>query len=232
MTSSTWHAVTPLQADVASALGAALRKLSHDINNSLVAGTSHLDLLTLRLPELRQAPELVTARQQLQRPRRVVAAALAALPGEVRERPRTATELADWWLGRGAEAGLATSGSLPLSGRWATPPATLALYQLLTNVAEAMEETRRLEEPLAPVPMLQILQTEQTLTLRDNGPGCQTLELAASGRQRRAGAGHLGLGLATAAAAMQELAGELAIASAGDGAVLTGGGFQVQLRLP
>jgi hypothetical protein len=232
MTPATWHVVTPLQADVAAALGAALRKLSHDINNSLVAGASHLDLLTLRLPELRQAPELLTARQQLQRPRRVVAAALAALPGEVRERPRTATELADWWLGRGAEAGLTTSGSLPLSGPWATPSATLALYQLLTNAAEAMEETRRLEEPLPATPLLQILQTGNSLTLRDNGPGCQTLALAASGGQRRAGAGHLGLGLATAAAAMQELAGDLRIASAGDGAVQADGGFQVQLRLP
>jgi C4-dicarboxylate-specific signal transduction histidine kinase len=49
------------------------------------------------------------------------------------------------------------------------------------------------------------------LIVRDDGPGCQELAAAAAGRLRRVGGGHLGLGLAVAAALVERHGGSLEI---------------------
>lgn len=230
-----WHSVLPLAPEVEAALTAALRKLSHDISNSLVAAVSHLDLLGLHDPQLRELADWQSCRAQLARPRAVVSTALWALPGAGRDQPRTYSDLRTWWSQR--QSGLGLDAQLPdLVEPWQQPDAVFALCCALTNAAEALQDARRLGEPLVRPPQIAIRQDAGSVLVADSGPGCADPRGAASGQLRRAGHGHVGLGLAAAAAALRRHGGQLHIASQHWGtspaAVAADHGFVAKLTLP
>lgn len=235
MNQPTWHKVLPLAPDVEVALTAALRKLSHDISNSLVAAVSHLDLLGLHDPHVRDLTDWQSCRSQLTRPRGVVTTALWALPLGGRDQPRTYSELHAWWSKRQDSLGL--DAELPmLAQTWQQPDAIFALCCVLTNAAEALQDAHRLGEPLVRPPLVAIQQDGGSVLVSDSGPGCADPIGAASGHVRRAGQGHLGLGLAAAAAALGRLGGQLHIATQHWGtspaAVAANHGFVARLTLP
>lgn len=230
-----WHEVQPLPLAVQAALTAAVRKLSHDVSNSLVAAVSYLDLLGLQAPLLRDVPEWRDCRHQLDRPRQVMKTALWCLPAGGRGQPQTLPELSEWWETRVGTLGLTTT--LPvLPAQWARPEAVFALCCVLTNAVEALEEARRLGEPLVRPPTVGVRVNGHDVLVEDSGPGCSDPAAAASGQARRAGQGHLGVGLASAAAALAPLGGGLAIAAQPWGnspaAVAPNHGFVARLTLP
>lgn len=235
MSAQEWHPVLPLAPEVEAALTTALRKLSHDISNSLVAAVSHLDLLGLHDPGLRALADWQSCQNHLARPRAVVTTALWALPAGGRDQPRTYSDLRTWWGKRHLALGL--DAQLPaLPQPWEQPDAVFALCCVLTNAAEALEEAHRLGEPLVRRPQIWMDYAAGSVLVADSGPGCADPRGAASGLVRRAGQGHLGLGLAAAAAGLQRLGGGLHISTQHWGtsraSVAPDHGFVARLTLP
>lgn len=218
--------VEPLAPATLALLVAALRKLSHDMNNAVLSSTSLLEMTAMDHPEAE--PWLAPLLPHAQRPKQLLQPALRALPTRAAVRPRT---LADWPQRIGEEAAaLQVNLELPahLQG-----PAALAedewlqcLDNLVCNALQAHAWVSRLGQPRAAPPWVEVQRlAEGHWRVCDNGPGCTDLGLAARGTPRQ-GNGHLGLGLAVVASHLQRLGGSLHLAPR------DGGGLQAELSWP
>ncbi len=217
--------VRPLAWPVVEMLVATLRKLAHDLTNSMVAGVSMVDLTLLKCSEPAVADSLNRLRSQLLRPRATLARATASLPMPSADRPVTIEALAE---NIGA---LAEAGGIQLLGAIATTPWPTErpkqideahwvhiLHVLLQNALEAHAAAAIQSEPPLDgrLPYVRLDLTSVPggglrLLVTDNGEGCADLQVAATGGMRRSGNGHLGLGLAVAAAIAERAGGKLAI---------------------
>lgn len=218
--------VRPLPWPVVELLVATLRKLAHDLTNSMVAGVSMVDLTLLKCNEPAVADSLNRLRSQVLRPRATLARATASLPMPSADRPNTIDALAE------NISALAEAGGIQLLGAIATTPWPAErprqmeeghwvhiLHVLLQNAIEAHAAAAMQSEPPldGKLPYVRVDLTTQPggglrLLVTDNGEGCADLRAAATGGMRRSGNGHLGLGLAVAAAIAERGGGKLAIA--------------------
>jgi signal transduction histidine kinase len=212
------HRVRPLGDDEIEKLAALLRKLGHDLTNSLVAAVSLTGLAAHLSHDAEVNRLLDQARQQLLRPRTVLDTALAPLPLVRGEKPITFDGLSRLLQRRADDLGVRLNCVLepavarlgPLDEwRWIQ-----VALPLCTNAFDALAETRDRQQP-APsridVALLPADHSGAELTVSDDGPGCSDLAAAANGQLRRAGGGHLGLGLAVAAAVVGRYGGWLDI---------------------
>lgn len=228
----TSHRVRPLPWPVIELLSATLRKLAHDITNSMVASVSHVDLMALRNPNPVLNEQLQRLRVHVLRPRTVVHCAIASLPA-LGDRPRTLAKL------HATMATLAIQQGVTLHWRVADDPARFdpaltesewchVLHTLCQNALEA-HAAALIELGTVGQPEIIVDCTEREprrLAVIDNGPGCGDLAAAASGGLRRVGSGHLGLGLAVIAALIERAGGNLTIAGP------AAGGFRATVEMP
>jgi len=218
--------VRPLPWPVVELLVGTLRKLAHDLTNSMVAGVSMVDLTLLKCSEPAVADSLNRLRSQLLRPRATLARATASLLMTAADRPVTIDTLAEA-IGAMAEAGGVQLLGAIAATPWPTErPKQLEeahwvhiLHVLLQNALEAHAAAAIQSEPPldGKLPYVRVDLTALPggglrLLVADNGEGCADLRAAATGGMRRSGNGHLGLGLAVAAAIAQKAGGSLSIA--------------------
>lgn len=218
---SDWHVVRPLPAVEAEAWSRRLRGLAHDANNGLVAVYAHLELL--RTEDLPAAGRARTADLEAALGRfRTMARRLshaAAREGAGKDVATIHTEMA----AEAIHAGIGLRWSIRQEQAALTVlPSDLrdrVLRILIRNALEAHQGAG--QRPAGAHPWVEVrLEHDATtahLVVQDNGPGCAAPADAASGKTTRAGLGHLGLGLAMAAAAMAEIGGSVAIRANADG---------------
>lgn len=197
-------------------LTASLRKLSHDVTNSLVAAVSMVDLALLKSPDPSVADSLQRLRGQILRPRTTLQTALGPMPLQHGDRPRTLVALERYLSDLGREHAV----ELQLQLQPHDLPPVLSetewvhvLANLGHNALDAHADDVLQDEGPGEPRFVTITATRHgslfELAVQDNGPGCTDLVAAASGKLRRAGGGHLGFGLAVAAAMVERAGGHL-----------------------
>jgi len=206
-----------------------MRKLGHDITNSLVAAVSLVDLTLMKCHEQPVTDSLNRLRGQLLRPRATMLLATSALPALTGEMPRTLVALPPW-LAKEAEASevrIEWQLTERVPSGWQESDWVHVLRSLCLNALDAHAAARRIDPDAhaAELRYVRVFQEAARLYVLDNGPGCADLGAAASGGLRRSGGGHLGLGLAVVAALAERCGGDLHISPA----VPTG--LQATLRL-
>ncbi len=221
--------VQPLPWATIEVLTVAMRKLAHDLMNSLVASVSLVDLTAMRNTDANVGDQLARLRTHVMRPRASIQCALAALPG-LGDRPKTLPTLVKMLRTTAATQGVELIWLGPEESHELAPGLTEAEWcqvasALVQNALEAHAMAEQDEASTAPR-WVDVQWQESRLHVTDNGPGCPDLHAAASCGLRRAGQGHMGLGLAVAAALVERKAGDLHVA------LNAGGGFQALVRLP
>jgi C4-dicarboxylate-specific signal transduction histidine kinase len=215
--------VCPLPWSTIDLLGTMLRKLAHDLTNSMVAGISLVDLMQMKVPDAAVSAGLARLRAQLMRPRDTLQSALLPLPTTSSERPQTITALNTWLEKTTEHARVLLVSSLgpvdtqarrPLGlgeAEWVHLLSLLVQNALDAHAAQLLD--READEEVEP-PWIRVELTRHSgllLTISDNGPGCADLVAASQGTLRRVGQGHLGLGLPIAAALADKGGGTLDI---------------------
>ena len=225
------EAVAPLPREAVDLSIAIVRKLAHDINNSLVSAISTLDLVVVDHPELEDL--LAPLRRELSRPRTILERPLRTLPSRAMVRPFS---LADWRPSIADEAKmLAISVRMPgdLPGPAAMDEATWTqcLDNVVRNALEAHKASVRAGDT-NPLPGRWVLvqfgadQSWRWCEVSDNGPGHDDPQSALLSRRGRSGGGHLGLGLAVVANHMATVGGAATVCGR------EGGGWTTILRWP
>lgn len=204
-------------------LSGALRKLAHDLTNSMVAGVSMIDLLAMRNTDPLMAEPLQRLRGHVLRPRGMLRVAVAVVPAGA-DRSRSWTALRTDLLSAAASQQVMLRWQAPVDG----PPPGQALSEsdwchiveaLCHNALDAHAAARLDRDPGAGLGQITVTWREaptQQLQVLDNGPGCANLVGAAKAEVRRAGGGHMGLGLAVVAALAERAGGSLTISSVPD----------------
>lgn len=216
--------VQPLPWPVVELFSASLRKLAHDLTNSLVAAVSLVDLTLMKSNEPAARNGLNRLRNQILRPRTTLQCATAALPGMTADRPRTVQALEVWAKHAATAQELVLAWQLDGNDqppRGLTEPEWVHVVQALCQNALEAHAAARIDKELQSEPESAWLRIESArardgsavLTVRDNAMGCADLQAAATGRLRRAGGGHLGLGLSIAAALVERAGGQVLLAS-------------------
>lgn len=217
--------VRPLPWSTIELLSTMLRKLAHDLTNSMVAGISLVDLMQMKVPDASVSAGLARLRAQMMRPRDTLQSALLPLPASSSERPLTITALNTWLLKSTEHAQVALVSSLGPVDSQARRPLGLGeaewvhlIWLLVQNALDAhaaqlldREADDEVEPPWIRIDLIR--SSGLVLTISDNGPGCADLLAASHGTLRRVGQGHLGLGLPIAAALAAKAGGTLDIAS-------------------
>lgn len=213
--------VAPLGDEAAKTAVAAVRKLAHDVNNALVSAASTLDLLVIDNPDLESV--LAPVRHELMRPRALFERPMRGLPTRAMVRPWT---LADWRAKIADEAkGVGVSVRMPSDlpkpadldeGQWVQ-----CLDNLVRNALDAHAVAARTAE--------QVLAGGRWVAVQAHAAGgtgvCEVTDNSGIGgtsaavqdRKPRSGGGHLGLGLAVAAAHIAAAGGSLQAGPLGDG---------------
>lgn len=203
-----------------------MRKLAHDLTNAMVAGVSMVDLTLLKCHEPAVADHLQRLRGQLLRPRTTIGWATASLPMPSTQRPPGLGALERRVTDQGHEAGIELRGVIAQTPWPSLRPRGLdedswglILHALLQNALDAHAAAALQGEP-PPDDQVAFIQMDLTqedagtvhVRVVDNAEGCADLNSAATGRLRRSGNGHLGLGLAVAAAIAERAGGCLTLA--------------------
>lgn len=209
-------------------LTVALRKLSHDLRNDFTTIESMLDLTVLRNQDAGVAERLQRLRHHASKPQATVTTAVGAVPG-LGDRPRTLAALQKSLRSAAEGQGVDLHWQAPEDARDLAPGPTEAewchvAHTLVQNALEAHAAAELDEGPGLPR-SIEVDWRGPTLDVRDDGPGCGDLNAAAHAGLRRAGHGHMGLGLAVAAALVGRHAGTLRIGPADSG------GFRALVQL-
>lgn len=210
---------------------AIVRKLAHDISNSLVSAISTLDLVVVDHRELEDL--LAPLRRELSRPLAILERPLRTLPSRAMIRPFS---LADW-RPRIADEAKVLAISIRIPGELPGPTDldeatwTQCLDNVVRNALDAHKASPRAGDT-NPLPGRWVLvqfggdQTERWCEVSDNGPGHDDPLAAAQSRRARSGAGHLGLGLAVAASQLAKVGGNVVVRRR------DGGGWSTTLHWP
>ena len=193
--------VQPLSPPVQEALTHALHKLKHDLSNSLVAAMGELELLVDDVNDPELAERVRETRVMLLRPFQELRRISTALP--LSERNTQRWQDVRQQLDARARDLSATIVWQPETLAMITADVTLIplVSALVCNALDACDVGGTIE----------VSGDVSSLTVSDDGPGCSDLEGAASGRIKRAGGAHLGLGLAVAAATLATRGGQLTL---------------------
>lgn len=221
--------VHPLAWATIEVLTVAMSKLAHDLTNALVASVALVDLTAMRNQDAHVAGQLARLRDHVMRPRATIQCAVAALPG-LGDRPKTYPALRKMLdltaVGQNVELtwlGTAEGDELP-------PELTEALWchvlQALVENALQAHAMAEADEGFTVGRRVDVDWQAGRLLVADNGPGCKDVRAAATGKLRRAGQGHMGLGLAVVAALVERPGGDLHVGPN------PGGGFQALVRVP
>lgn len=211
-------------AEAMTLLVAVVRKLGHDVNNALVSAVSLCELAVLDDPACE--PALQPVRSQLSKPREVFDSAMRTLPSRSTVRPRDPD---DWRVRAGQEANAAQC-LMDVDWPLPQPPVLTPMdwAQCLDNVVRNALESILMGRRLGFVPPLSLIRVSgvtrqgwQGVSISDDGPGCTDLAAATSGKTRRAGGGHLGLGLAVCALHMASIGGTVTLSTPPEGGLRT-----------
>ena len=202
--------VQPLDPAVLGHLARALRKLKHDLSNSLVAAMGEMELLAADVGDVGFADRLLDARTSLLRPFLDLRRTTMSLPlvdgapqrwadlrAQLDARAQTVGAKLDW-----QPEALETLNT--------DPPLRPIVAALVNNALDAAQAGVTVRVAfLAPDAA-----GWRGLVVSDDGPGCKDLAAAAQGHLQRAGGAHLGLGLAVAATLLAARGGKLTLQAA------------------
>ncbi|MBI5608492.1 MAG: ATP-binding protein [Deltaproteobacteria bacterium] len=232
MNISTSFQVVAADSRAIALLVAALRKLSHDVNNALVSSVSMFDLAVSDLAEEHAdlAEGLAPVRPYLSAPRTVFEGPMRTLPTRSMLRPRVLSDWASQIRSEGAkfDTEVEVPADLP------EPPIDAAdwvqcLDNAVVNALDGRENAQRCGEPQTPgLVRLAAFADGPWCGVRvdDNGKPPADLAAVAAGSTRRSGHGHLGLGLPVAAMHLAAAGGQVHLSPS------PLGGVRVELRWP
>ena len=189
-----------------------LEKLVHDLNNALVSVHARLDVLEFKLPE--ELGETMTGlRQALEGVNRVLETSTHWQTSAAQGTIQSEAELRFNWNSTCRNLGITVDWRTNLDG-WdhdIGPELSSTLAVLMWNSCDAL-----VKQPQSLAKHIEVTCVAsdgmQTVVVKDNGPGCDDLLAAVQGAARRGG-GHMGLGLATLAARLKDIGGELRVLS-------------------
>jgi signal transduction histidine kinase len=209
-------------------LTGAMVKLAHDLRNDFTAFQSMIDLTEQRNQDAGVAEKLQRVKHYAVRPVQTLRQAISVLPGMI-EQPRTLRALRDA-LSAAAEAqGVELQWHAPETTDDLAPGPSEEQWCLLalTLVQNALDAhaVGELDDGPGVARSIEVRWQGPELDVRDDGPGCVDLNAAANRGLRRTGHGHMGLGLAVAAALVERHHGTLHIGP-GDS-----GGFRARVQL-
>ncbi len=203
-------------------LSEALRQLRHDLANPLTAASSFIELARRQSPPAdatlleRSQDQILTVRERLR-------LATSQLLPDADTSPARITMLRTRLANRARDLGLDISWALDDELNRVLPPGPLALVlrPLVDNAIDAIAAAG--VDPDGPVAGRTIVVQSSSVTVgqdrwhvlsvRDRGPGCDSLAEAACGARTRQGNAHLGFGLTIAATQVAASAGTLYITS-------------------
>jgi signal transduction histidine kinase len=206
--------VQPLPWPIVELLTVSMVKLAHDLRNDFTAFQSMIDLTEQRNQDASVAEKLLRVKHYAGRPIQTLRQAISVLPGMI-EQPRTLHALRECLSAVAQAQGVELKWQGPETTEDLAPGLSEEQWCLLalTLVQNALDAHAAGELDAGPgvARSIEVHWQPNELDVQDDGPGCVDLNAAANQRLRRTGRGHMGLGLAVAAALVERHHGTLHI---------------------